>query len=78
MRLIVGPEMCLMNSQPDAGGMGLHSTRCNWQSLVSAGVNEVQFTVLALEPGEHKLTFKLETRKGQGDIVIKKLRVVVR
>lgn len=68
-----------MNSQPDAGGVGLRSTGCNWQSLVSGGVNEVQFTVLALEPGEHKLTFKLQTtRRGQGDIVIKKLRVVVR
>lgn len=67
-----------MNSQPDARGMGLRSTGCNWQSLASADVDEVQFTVLALEPGEHKLTFELETQNGQGDIVIKKLRVVVR
>lgn len=67
-----------MNSRPDASGVELRSTGCNRQSLVPGGVNEVQFTLLALEPGEHKLTFKLETRKGQGDIVIKKLRVVVR
>lgn len=66
-----------MNSRPDASGAGLRSTGCNWHSLVSSGVSEVQFTVLALEPGEHKLTFKLETRRGRGDIVVKKLRVVV-
>lgn len=67
-----------MNSQPDTGGEGLRTTGCDWQTLVSDGVAEVQFTVLALEPGEHKLTFKLETRKRQGDTVVKKLRVVVR
>lgn len=75
--LTVGPELCLLNSQPDAAGTGLHSTECNVETLFAGGVAEVQFIVLALEPGEHTLTFKLQTRKGQGDTVIKKLRVVV-
>lgn len=75
--LTVGPEICLLNSRPDATGTGLHSTECNVETLFAGGVAEVQFIVLALEPGEHTLTFKLQTRKGQGDTVIKKLRVVV-
>lgn len=78
MILTVGPEICLLNSQPDPSRVGFRSTQCNMQSLYTGGVNEVQFTLLALEPGEHTLTFKLQTRKGQGDIVIKTLRVVVR
>lgn len=78
MTLTVGPEICLLNSQPDASGEGLRSTQCNMESLFAGGVSEVQFIVLALEPGEHTLTFKVQTRKGHGDIVVKKLRVVVR
>lgn len=74
--LTVGPEICLLNSLPDASAEGLRSTECNMESLFAGGVSEVQFIVLALEPGEHTLTFKVQTRKGHGDIVVKKLRVV--
>ncbi len=74
--LTVGPEMCLLQSQPTAGG--LHSTACRFTDLPAKGVGQVTFTVLGLEPGEHTLTFTLKTRQGQRDILEKKLRVVVR
>ncbi|KAM7390973.1 hypothetical protein PAMP_021696 [Pampus punctatissimus] len=74
--LTVGPAICLLQSQPAAGGAGLHSTNCSWSSLSAGGVGKVTFTLLGLEPGEHTLTFTLKTRKGRGDILEKKLRVV--
>lgn len=70
--------MCLLDSQPVAGGAGLRSTACHLTGLAAGGVGEVTFTVLGLEPGEHTLTFTLRTQQGQRDIVEKKLRVVVR
>lgn len=76
--LTVGPEICLLQSHPDASGDGRHSTTCRWESLRASAVDMVEFTVLGLEPGEHTLTFKLQTMRGRGDIVEKKLRVVVR
>lgn len=78
MTLTVGPEICLLQSHPDASGEGFHSTACRWDTLHAGGVGMVEFTVLGLKPGEHILTFKLQTRRGRGDIVEKKLRVVVR
>nr|XP_046242467.1 complement C5 isoform X2 [Scatophagus argus] len=74
--LTVGPALCLLQSQPDAGGGGLHSTTCSWSPLSAGGVGKVSFTVLGLEPGEHTLTFTLKTREGRKDILEKKLRVV--
>lgn len=76
--LRVGPELCLLQSQPAAGGTGLSSTACNWSRLSARGVGQVTFTLLGLEPGEHTLTFTLKTQQGQRDILEKKLRVVVR
>lgn len=78
MTLTVGPELCLLQSQPTPGGPGLHSTSCTWTSLPAGGVGKVSFTVLGLEPGEHTLTFTLKTRSRNIDILQKKLRVVVR
>ncbi|XP_070689559.1 complement C5 [Pempheris klunzingeri] len=72
--LTVGPAVCLLQSQPAAGG--LHSTACTWSRLSAGGVHKVTFTVLGLEPGEHTLTFTLKTREGNKDILEKKLRVV--
>ncbi|XP_070760148.1 complement C5 [Enoplosus armatus] len=74
--LKVGPSLCLLESQPAAGGAGLHSTTCSWSSLSAGGVGKVTFTLLGLEPGEHTLTFTLKTRHGPKDILEKKLRVV--
>ncbi|XP_067377606.1 complement C5 isoform X2 [Channa argus] len=74
--LTVGPQLCLHQSQPAAGGGGLHSTPCSWTPLAAGGVRKVTFTVLGLEPGEHTLTFTLKTRSGNRDILEKKLRVV--
>ncbi|XP_076588073.1 complement C5 [Chaetodon auriga] len=74
--LTAGPAMCLLQSQPAAGGAGLHSTACTWAHLSAGGVGKVSFTVLGLQPGEHTLTFTLKTRQGQKDILEKKLRVV--
>lgn len=76
--LTVGPALCLLQSQPAAGGAGLRSTACTWAHLSAGGVGKVTFTVLGLEPGEHTLTFTLKTRHGTKDILEKKLRVVVR
>ncbi|XP_029283641.1 complement C5 [Cottoperca gobio] len=76
--LTAGPALCLQQSQPAAGGSGLHSTACNWSPLSAGGVGIVSFTLLGLQPGEHTLTFTLKTRQGGRDIVEKKLRVVVR
>lgn len=76
--LTVGSELCLLQSHPEAGGAGLHSTSCSMTSLSAGGVGKVSFTVLGLEPGEHTLTFTLKTRGGNRDILEKKLRVVVR
>lgn len=78
MTLTVGPEICLLQSHPDARGEGLYSTTCRWDTLPAGGVGMVEFTVLGLKPGEHTLTFKLQTMRGRGDIVEKKLRVAVR
>lgn len=78
MTLTVGPEICLLQSHPDASGEGRHSTSCRWDSLRAGDVGMVEFTVLGLEPGEHTLAFKLRTMRGRGDIVEKKLRVAVR
>lgn len=78
MTLTVGPALCLLQSQPAAGGAGLKSTTCSWRRLSAKEVGKVSFTVLGLEPGEHTLTFTLKTRSGPKDILEKKLRVVVR
>ncbi|XP_040011681.1 complement C5 [Xiphias gladius] len=72
--LTVGPALCLLQSQVTAAG--LHSTPCTWHRLSAGGVDEVKFTLLGLEPGEHTLTFTLKTRQGDRDILEKKLRVV--
>lgn len=69
--------ICLMGSQPVPGRAGLRSSGCAWTPLYAGGVGKVTFTVLGLEPGEHSLTFVLRTRRGQKDVVEKKLRVVV-
>ncbi|KAM8760671.1 complement C5 [Acanthopagrus schlegelii] len=74
--LTVGPALCLLQSQPAAGGAGLKSTTCSWRRLSAKEVGKVSFTVLGLEPGEHTLTFTLKTRSGPKDILEKKLRVV--
>ncbi|KAF1388978.1 hypothetical protein PFLUV_G00068530 [Perca fluviatilis] len=74
--LTAGPGLCLQQSQPAAGGTGLHSTACRWSYLAAGEVGQVTFTVLGLEPGEHTLTFTLKTYKGGTDILEKKLRVV--
>lgn len=76
--LTAGPALCLQQSQPAAGGTGLHSTACRWSYLAAGEVGQVTFTVLGLEPGEHTLTFTLKTYQGGTDILEKKLRVVVR
>ncbi|KAF7650029.1 hypothetical protein LDENG_00132830, partial [Lucifuga dentata] len=62
--LTVGPDICLLNSQPAPQGAGLHSTPCSWRPLPAGG------------PGEHTLTFTLKTQDGGRDILEKKLRVV--
>ncbi|XP_044053377.1 complement C5 [Siniperca chuatsi] len=72
--LTVGPALCLLQSQPAAGG--LHSTACTFNRLSAGEVGKVTFTLLGLEPGEHTLTFTLKTRQGRIDILEKKLRVV--
>ncbi|XP_031158002.1 complement C5 isoform X3 [Sander lucioperca] len=74
--LTAGPALCLQQSQPAAGGTGLHSTACRWSYLAAGEVGQVTFTVLGLEPGEHTLTFTLKTYQGGTDILEKKLRVV--
>ncbi|CAK6980544.1 complement C5 [Scomber scombrus] len=74
--LTVGPEICLLQSQPAAGGGGLHSTTCDWSSLHPGDVRKVSFTLMGLEHGEHTLTFTLRTRNGRKDVLEKKLRVV--
>ncbi|XP_055367268.1 complement C5 isoform X2 [Betta splendens] len=74
--LMVGPELCLLHSRPTPEKEGLHSTSCKWEDLSSGGIGVVTFTVLALELGEHNLTFILKTRAGNKDILQKKLRVV--
>lgn len=76
--LIVEAALCLADSQPVPGEAGLHSTLCAWTPLFAGGVGKVSFTVLGLEPGEHRLTFVLKTQRGHKDVVEKKLRVVVR
>lgn len=73
--LTVGPALCLLQTVVGAGG--LRSTPCNRESLAGGGVEKVEFTVLGLEPGDHTLTFTLETQHGKKDILEKKLRVVV-
>lgn len=75
--LMVEAALCLMDSHPVPGKAGLRSTSCTWTPLSAGSVGTVTFTVLGLEPGEHRLTFVLKTRGGQTDIVEKKLRVVV-
>ncbi|XP_061624798.1 complement C5 isoform X1 [Phyllopteryx taeniolatus] len=75
--LTVGPEMCLLRSQPAPAGAGRRSTVCQWDLLPARGVATVVFTLLGLEAGEHTLTFTLKTQtQGTQDIVEKKLRVV--
>ncbi|XP_053181385.1 complement C5 [Scomber japonicus] len=74
--LTVGPEICLLQSQPAPGGAGLHSTACEWSSLHPGDVRKVSFTLMGLEHGEHTLTFTLRTRNGRKDVLEKKLRVV--
>lgn len=76
--LMVGPQLCLLRSQPIAGEGGLRTTSCTLTPLGAGGVGKVSFTVLGLEPGEHTLTFTLKTRDKTRDILVKKLRVVVR
>lgn len=75
--LTVGPAVCLLDSQP-AAGAGLRSTACRMRRLAAKGVGVVSFTVLGLEAGEHTLTFALQVGQGRGDVLEKKLRVVVR
>ncbi|XP_037113807.1 complement C5 isoform X1 [Syngnathus acus] len=75
--LTVGPQVCLLRSQPAAGGAGLRSTVCQWSPLPAKAVTKVSFTVMGLEAGEHTLTFALETQnQGTQDVLEKKLRVV--
>ncbi|XP_068617056.1 complement C5 [Brachionichthys hirsutus] len=74
--LEVGPGVCLLQSQPSNAGAGLRSTACTWKHLPAGEVGKVDLTILGLEPGEHKLIFTLKTRRGQKDILEKKLRVV--
>lgn len=76
--LLAEAAVCLTDSQPAPGRAGLRSTGCTWTPLFAGGVGKVAFTVLGLEPGEHRLTFVLKTRRGHKDILEKKLRVVVR
>lgn len=75
MTLTVGPALCLLQAVVGAGG--LRSTPCTRETLAGGGVEKVEFTVLGLEPGDHTLTFTLETQHGKKDILEKKLRVVV-
>uniref|UniRef100_H3CK04 Complement component 5 n=1 Tax=Tetraodon nigroviridis TaxID=99883 RepID=H3CK04_TETNG len=74
--LLAEAAVCLTDSQPAPGRAGLRSTGCTWTPLFAGGVGKVAFTVLGLEPGEHRLTFVLKTRRGHKDILEKKLRVV--
>uniref|UniRef100_A0A667XN33 Complement component 5 n=1 Tax=Myripristis murdjan TaxID=586833 RepID=A0A667XN33_9TELE len=74
--LTVGPAVCLLGSQPAPGGAGLRSTACVWKDLAGEGVAAVSFTLMGMEPGEHTLTFKLQTKQGGRDVLQKKLRVV--
>lgn len=76
--LMVEAAVCLTESQPVPRGAGLRSTGCTWTTLGAWGVGKVTFSVLGLEPGEHRLTFVLKTRQGRKDVLEKKLRVVVR
>lgn len=76
--LTAGPAFCLLKSRPVAGEEGLHSTTCEWHTLLAGEVGKVTFTLLGLEPGEHTLTFTLKTPEGNRDIVTKTLRVEVR
>ncbi|XP_042276163.1 complement C5 isoform X3 [Thunnus maccoyii] len=73
--LTAGPAFCLLQSRPVAGEEGLHSTTCEWRTLLAGEVGKVTFTLLGLEPGEHTLTFTLKTPEGNRDIVTKTLRV---
>ncbi|XP_077456042.1 complement C5 isoform X3 [Stigmatopora argus] len=74
--LTVGPQVCLLQSKPDAAGAGLFSTVCQWNLLPARGVAKVAFTLMGLETGEHTLTFTLKTQThGIQDIMEKKLRV---
>lgn len=75
--LVVEAALCLTDSHPVHGEAGLRSTSCTWTPLFAGGVGKVTFTVLGLEPGEHRLTFILKTKQGQKDVLEKKLRVVV-
>ncbi|XP_028313986.1 complement C5 [Gouania willdenowi] len=72
--LRAGPDICLHQSQPDTDGQ--HSTACSMRFLPARSVGAVSFTLLAFQPGEHRLTFTLSTTEGGGDVLQKKLRVV--
>ncbi|XP_053727481.1 complement C5 [Synchiropus splendidus] len=74
--LSVGAAICLHGSQSVAGGAGLHASASDWHSVPEGGVARVSFTLLALEAGEHALTFTLQTHSGAADVIVKKLRVV--
>ncbi|KAM9775605.1 complement C5 [Neosynchiropus ocellatus] len=74
--LSVGAAICLHGSRPVEGGAGLHASASDWHTLSAGGVARVSFTLLGLEPGEHALTFALETRRGVADVLVKRLRVV--
>ncbi|KAK7899565.1 hypothetical protein WMY93_020418 [Mugilogobius chulae] len=57
--LTVGPELCLADSLPDSDDPKLRSTACREKTLSAGAVQAVKFTLMALEPGKHTLTFSL-------------------
>ncbi|XP_072289541.1 complement C5 [Eucyclogobius newberryi] len=57
--LTVGPALCLADSRAAADGSLLRSTACDRRTLLRGLVGEVRFTLMALEPGQHTLTFRL-------------------
>lgn len=88
--LTVGPELCLVDSVSASDGSGRRSTSCDGagrtQTLEAGGVGEVRFTLMALEAGQHQLTFDLITapvrtssslgRRKPQDTLVKRLTVV--
>ncbi|XP_068425004.1 complement C5 [Clinocottus analis] len=74
--LTAPPAVCLEQSQHSPRGAGLQVTPCSWRLLPAGAVGAVTFTLLALQPGDHGLTFTLKTRGGGRDVLQKSLRVL--
>uniref|UniRef100_A0A665VU64 Anaphylatoxin-like domain-containing protein n=1 Tax=Echeneis naucrates TaxID=173247 RepID=A0A665VU64_ECHNA len=72
-----GPALCFLDSQPIEGS-DLRSTPCTMKTLLGGRTGKVTFTLMALKPGEHTVTFELRIRRGDGnaDTLKKTLRVV--